>query len=188
MRSKNHFMRINLQEVPMLPPFEANQSLANDKVLEIFQYAIPNSWNKEMRRQGFDPLKQSLKEFIDFCERQEESEGFEDKASPSKKKKDTTRHKSDNRGSTDKSNNGYQKAKHSYCKNHGPNNTHNTKDCRTKDGQTSNYNSNKTWKRSDYSKSNSDSILKLQQHDCAELMWFELHNGGSLMCSVRTGA
>ena len=30
---------------------------------------------------GFDPLKQSLKEFIDFCERQEESEGFEDKAS-----------------------------------------------------------------------------------------------------------
>ena len=49
-----------------------------------------------MRRQGFDPLKQSLKEFIDFCERQEESEGFEDKASPSKKKKDT-RHKSDTR-------------------------------------------------------------------------------------------
>ena len=48
----------------MLPPFEDNQSLANDEVLEIFQYAIPSSWNKEMRRQGFDPLKQSLKEFI----------------------------------------------------------------------------------------------------------------------------
>ena len=89
-----------------------------------------------------------------FCERQEESEGFDDKASPSKKKKDT-RHKSDTRSSTDKSSNGNQKAKH-YCKNHGPNNTHDTKDCRTKDGQTSNYNSNKIWKRSDYSK-NSDS-------------------------------
>ena len=47
----NNFTRINVEELPLLPPFGANQSLAQDEVLEIFQYAIPNSWNKEMRRQ-----------------------------------------------------------------------------------------------------------------------------------------
>ena len=154
----NHFTRINQEELPRLPPFQENQSLAMDEVLEIMQYAIPNSWNKEMRRQGFDPLQNSLKKFIDFCERQEESEGFHDtntKNSSSKKKKDSRGHRSD---SKDNSN-----GKKKYCKVHGENDTHTTNECKTLDGMISNNgnkSSNKTWKRNDYGSKNSTNDSK----------------------------
>ena len=46
---------INNEEIPMLPPFKNNQSLAADEVIEIYHHAIPNSWKREMKKQGFNP-------------------------------------------------------------------------------------------------------------------------------------
>ena len=65
----NHFTRINNEEIPMLPPFKNNQSLAADEVIEIYHHAIPNSWKREMKKQGFNPYKSTLVDFIEFCER-----------------------------------------------------------------------------------------------------------------------
>ena len=55
----NQFTRINIEEIPVLLPFEDNQSLAPDEVIEIFHHAIPNSWKREMKKQGFNPYKES---------------------------------------------------------------------------------------------------------------------------------
>ena len=61
----------------MLPPFRANQVLSNDKLLDIILYGTPKSWQKEMDRQGFDPLLHTLNEVVDFMEQIEASEDFD---------------------------------------------------------------------------------------------------------------
>jgi hypothetical protein len=57
------------------PPFDNNQSLTNEEVLDILEFAIPNTWQKSMVLQGFDPLIHTVSEFVSFCERHEFTEG-----------------------------------------------------------------------------------------------------------------
>ena len=64
-------------ELEMLPPFRANQVLSNDKLLDIILYGTPKSWQKEMDRQGFNPLLHTLNEVVDFMEQIEASEDFD---------------------------------------------------------------------------------------------------------------
>jgi hypothetical protein len=53
-RSIRHFVnsvvRMNNNELPHLPPFEPNQKLPEDDVIEIVLHACPNSWIQEMDR------------------------------------------------------------------------------------------------------------------------------------------
>ena len=51
------------------PPFEENQQLSSDDLLEILEFAIPNTWQKHMVLYNFTPSEHTASEFVEFCER-----------------------------------------------------------------------------------------------------------------------
>jgi hypothetical protein len=119
----NYLQRINYDELPMLPPFGAAQSLSVDELLDILLYGIPKSWITEMDKQDFDPFAKSIAQVVDFCERMESAENYTTvtskkvAASPAKKGKF---HKAQGKSS---SSNGDK-----WCEYH-ESNTHNTSEC-----------------------------------------------------------
>jgi hypothetical protein len=64
----NSVTRMNNNELPHLPPFEANQKLPNYDVIEIVLHACPNSWIQEMDRQDFDADHHTLQDLLKFLE------------------------------------------------------------------------------------------------------------------------
>ena len=88
-----HLIRINMEEIPMLPPFDPNQSLSDDELTDLVISGTPNSWSREMDRQGFDPIEHTCAEVVNFMEQIETSEDFDgtkvnhDKKPPGKNKK-----------------------------------------------------------------------------------------------------
>ena len=144
----NHFTRINTQELPNLPPFDADQHLSDDEVVDILLYATPKSWYAEMQRQGFDPFSQGPDAVVDFMERIEAAEVNE---------KQMTKVQSKDSKKKGSSSSKKQKGSNSlYCEVHGKGN-HSTADClaikNLKDGKSSGKSSgkktfkNKTWTR-----------------------------------------
>jgi hypothetical protein len=69
-----NLQRINDEELPLVPPGARDQSLGEDELLDILLWGTPKSWQKEMDRQGFDPLEMGIRETVDFMERMEETE------------------------------------------------------------------------------------------------------------------
>ena len=120
-----HVMRINAEEIPRLPPlYSTMQSLGEDEVVDILLYGTPKSWQREMDRQGFDPLLHTPTEVVDFMERIESSEDFDND-------KKTTKVAA-TKGNKKKSSNDSDGKKGShYCMLHGNNNTHDTSECNT---------------------------------------------------------
>ena len=57
------------------PPFEDDQGLAQDEIVDILNFGVPNTWQKNMVIQGFDPTLHTPSEFVEFCERHEFTEG-----------------------------------------------------------------------------------------------------------------
>ena len=104
----------------MLPPFRDANKLAPDELIDILLFATPKSWQKEMERQGFDPMDdKEITDIVDFMENVESAENFDGTkvdskkpvaASSSKKRKD----RSDN-GNSDNNRGGGSK----YCLVHG---------------------------------------------------------------------
>jgi hypothetical protein len=72
-----HVQRVNIDELPSLPPFGHHQSLSNDEILDILLYGTPKSWQKEMERQGFDPMLGTVQETLEFMERLEATDDFD---------------------------------------------------------------------------------------------------------------
>ena len=149
-----YFNRINLEELPCLPPFGDNQSLPNDEVKDIIVYGLPRSWLKEMDKHDFDPYNDTLKNLLGFCERMEASEDH-----------DASGNTKPSGGKSSKKARTQSGANHSgdkWCEYHETN-THNTSECETlkklkaSRGNTSRENTaraltnnrspNKTWKR-----------------------------------------
>ena len=61
------------------PPHNGrDQCLPDDEVLEHLEFAIPNSWQKQMIMQGFNTLEHTMEDFVGFCERLEFSEDIYD--------------------------------------------------------------------------------------------------------------
>ena len=77
-----HLARINDQELPLIPPADPNVSLSSDEMIEILLYGTPKTWQREMDRQGYDPISSTWDAVVSFMERIELSE---DKPEPSKK-------------------------------------------------------------------------------------------------------
>ena len=109
-------LRINLEEITLLPPFGNNQRLSDDELLDVILCGTPKTWQREMERQGFDPLVHPLSAVIDFLENIESADDFDGTKVESKKK--TTNSKSKDKGTNS-----------FYCLIHGKNKTHNTDDC-----------------------------------------------------------
>jgi len=123
-----HIIRINHQELPRLPPnFNDAQRLSDDEIIDILLFGTPKSWQREMDRQGFDPLSQTPQEVVEFMERIEMSEDFDSD------KKTTNVAKNNNKGKKKSNfNKGNSDADGSkYCMLHGNNNTHETSECKT---------------------------------------------------------
>jgi len=51
------------------PPYNDDQALHEDDLIELIDSHIPNKWQQVMVVQKFDPLENSLQDFIEFCER-----------------------------------------------------------------------------------------------------------------------
>ena len=126
----NHFTRINTVELAMLPPlFTPAQSLTEDEVLDIFIYATPSSWQREMERQGFDPYLNTILDTINFAERIEAAESKDQGSAPNKSQANKS---SSKKKSGYKSGGSAKKPENSdgfSCLHHGPNGTHDTDDC-----------------------------------------------------------
>ena len=122
------------------PPFGADQSLPQEEILDIAEFGTPNSWQKQMVVQGFDPVNNTVSAFVEFCERLEQTESFKEKEESPKKAKATTGKRKSN-----------EKEKSYYCKVHKKNSTHDTEDCLTlknANGTGSNKHfKSKTWER-----------------------------------------
>ena len=56
------------------PPFEPDQVLPSDEIVDIGEFAIPMSWQREMVLQGFEPADHDASDLVDFCDRFEQAE------------------------------------------------------------------------------------------------------------------
>jgi len=65
---------IDNKEITRCPPaFDDAQKLINDEIVDILLFSVPQSWQQEMDRQGFDPLNNAPDQVIDFVEQIEMS-------------------------------------------------------------------------------------------------------------------
>jgi hypothetical protein len=122
----NNLTRMNMEEIPQLPPYAQNQHLNPDEFLDVLLFGTPKSWQVEMERQGFDPIKKGVHAAMEFMENIEAAEAHEkskDTKTPSENKKSKKKVKFEG-------NNQKGKPTH-FCTEHGPNYTHDTKDCNT---------------------------------------------------------
>jgi hypothetical protein len=90
---------------------------------------MPKSWQVEMDRQGWDPLDKTLPDVIDFIENIEAAEDHSRQSDTVAKKKSSS---SNNDGKKDNNkSNSKKKPTNRFCKEHGPNFSHNTEECHT---------------------------------------------------------
>lgn len=121
-----HLYRINTEELPLLPPGGATQSLPYDELLDIFLFGIPKNWVKEMDKQDFDPMREtSIGPLINFCERLESTEDTKPSA--------TVKKSSNDKGSSARKKSKFGKKKDKsdgdkWCEYH-ESNTHDTSEC-----------------------------------------------------------
>ena len=83
-------MCINQSEIPRLPTNRAGPTVnmfTGDELTDILLYATPKSWEKEMDRQGFEPLENSLASALTMMERIEAAEAPSAKISKADKPK-----------------------------------------------------------------------------------------------------
>ena len=118
--------------IGQLPPaFEANQEILEPDLMDILVSNAPKTHRQLMVEHGFNPQTATTEEFVEICERAENKDALQ-----------TNRKRSDDDSSEDerptkkitKKNrtSDYVTSKRSpfYCKVHGPNSTHNSKDCK----------------------------------------------------------
>ena len=65
-----HLRELNnyLPKFPPVNPGEVPKALHGRRVLDLLEFGVPMSWQREMVRQEFDPLQHTLNNFIAFCE------------------------------------------------------------------------------------------------------------------------
>jgi hypothetical protein len=80
------------------PPFGQGQELAQEEINDILEFGVPNSWQKNMVLQGFDPLSHTTSELVAFCERHEFTEGTLDNTEDKQVKPKTSLKSSSNDG------------------------------------------------------------------------------------------
>ena len=121
-------MRINDQELNSLPPrYDNTQRLANDELIDIVLYAVPNKWQVELQRKGIDPYKlNNSYQLVAHLENIEAAEELENggRKVPAATKKTSARKSNKKAKSTNKASSG-----DFHCMYHGANNTHATEDC-----------------------------------------------------------
>lgn len=148
------------------PPFEVGQSLPNDEIMEIAEYAVPVTWQRTMVIQGYDPMAHGQTvTFVEFCERIEFTEGDSGNTTNngSKTKTDSKNghiggksHAKSSAGGN-KSSNKRKHSEESYCEYHGVSG-HSTGECKVmlaqakkmrENFETHKSSTNRVWRRND---------------------------------------
>ena len=132
MSTRLYVARVNeLNEyLKRFPPFANAQEIPQDEMMDIFEYSIPVSWQKQAIMQGFDVVSHTPSEFVEFCERLEtveDGDGTTKTSNTTKKEEPKVQHKGKRKyeGSTNTKANSSGKT----CLLHGPG--HSTDECRT---------------------------------------------------------
>ena len=107
------------------PPFGANQSLAEDELMDIAEFATPHNWQHTMVMHDFDPMAHTPNELIEFCECLEFAEPPVEEQKPSAASKNNNGKVSTKKTSTNK-----RERQEFYCEYHGANKTHDTAQCK----------------------------------------------------------
>jgi hypothetical protein len=150
MKMKEYMARVEELNnyLSMFPDYTIGDELHEDELLDIYEYGIPKTWSKHFLLQNWDPQHHTKQEFREFCERLESAEEISSKSfvksnnnSPrgrfgsnmSNRYKDTrattSRPYGFNQARTFQSTrNNAQKTKR--CRLHGPNNSHDTDQCK----------------------------------------------------------
>eukprot|EP00957_Ditylum_brightwellii_P169798 12923977-Ditylum_brightwellii.AAC.1 len=63
------------------------QPLDDNELLDILECGVPGLWHREFTVQGFDPVDQGLRKFVEFCTRLELCESRTDKPKDEKSPK-----------------------------------------------------------------------------------------------------
>ena len=143
-----HFLRINNEELPFLPPFGVNNSLTLNEITEILQYAIPKNWNRKLQEQGKDPLSMTLATFVNVLEQIEGAEEYEPVPRKPKDNKAKSAYNGNKKPYNPNGNSDHNGSK-KYCSYHGENTTHTSEQCKVLKSQNSS--KNKTWVNKDSS-------------------------------------
>ena len=148
LRSQTKYMRFNMNKprdvstrqyvgavatlnetLAKLPPgFDAAQKLPDTDIMDIMASKAPKNHKELMTDHGFDPQTATREQFMEICERAETKEAIQKKP---KYSSDDDSYR--NERPTKKA----KKPKHQaparrefYCREHGPNSTHDSKDCK----------------------------------------------------------
>jgi hypothetical protein len=148
--SAAHVLNNMIGQLP--PAFEANQKILEPDLIDILVSKAPKSHRELMVDQGFNPQTATTDEFVEICERVESknalrsnrTRGNDDDSSEDER---LTRKTMKKHHASD-----YTKSKRLpfYCKEHGPNRTHDSKDCKVLNGNRKEPND---WKKKDTSSS-----------------------------------
>ena len=111
------------------PPFEENQLLPQDEIMDILEFAIPNAWKNQATLQGIDILSNTPQELVEFCERLELVEDIEESKNERKSSKKSSSSKHEKEDSRKRKSETSTKV----CLLHGPG--HSTDECRTLQAQ-----------------------------------------------------
>ena len=118
--------RINVQEIPKLPPFQVTSSFRDDEFIDIILYGTPKKWSIKMEEQGFDPMDHTPEAVVAFMEQLEAAEELTDEGTTVKSKDKNSKH-----SKSDKKKDGKHSDKKGskYCEHHG-HCAHSTEECR----------------------------------------------------------
>ena len=67
--------------IPQFPPTTPNgntpEKCPTEELVDLLEFPVPNSWQKAMILQNFDPSQKMVQEFVQFCERLEQVDSTE---------------------------------------------------------------------------------------------------------------
>ncbi len=108
------------------PPFNKNQSLPNNALVEIAYHGLPRSWKDFVLMQGLDEQEGNMETLLKISQRIETMEEWsETKKSSTGKRPHSDLDKNEKTVSNEKQKTDY------FCEYHGPNKSHDTQDCTT---------------------------------------------------------
>ena len=121
--------------LPLFPKYgNSPPCIAEDEMIENFEFAIPATWRQAMILQGFEPIDHSLDELIEFCERLEFSEDLVNTThagnGKNRGKSDDEKTSKRNRGGPKSGTVGEGATAEYDCLYHGKNKTHTTDQCK----------------------------------------------------------
>ena len=118
------------------PPDENGNSvdrLDEDEILDNLDFGNPHSWQKQMILQNFDPVSNSLDDFVAFCKSLEQADTVHDSTNSLNNNKSTKSSTTTSAGGKSK-----RKSRGLDCLLHGDDCGHTTHDCRTIKAQAKN--------------------------------------------------